>query len=180
MKQWAVTILILSLGVLGAASVAQADRDRVDPDDVVEPAQSGPTFFTIDLTIDPKGNPLGAFQIEMTSPDTTFSVVGVEAGEHAAFDHGRPPYFDPVAQQDGTDRLIVAEYAKPELNADDLPTDAVHVVTVHAMVVVTDEEAPEPLIQLKLLAAGNADGERIDADVSYSFRTPAAAPERPE
>ena len=39
-------------------------------------------------------------------------------------------------------------------------------------VVVSDDPAPEPLIQLKLIAAGNADGERIDADVSYSCRTP--------
>lgn len=136
-----------------------------------------PSFLTIDLTIDPKGQPLGAYQIEMTSPDTAFTVVGVEAGEHPAFDHGRPPYFDPIAQQDGTDRLIVAEYAKPRLAADQLPSEAVRVVTVHAMLpAVPEDGAPEPLIQLTLLAAGNADGERIDADVSYSFRTP----ERPQ
>ncbi len=135
------------------------------------------TFVTIDLTIDPKGQPLGAFQIEMTSPDTTFAVVGVEAGKHPAFDHGRPPYFDPIAQQDGTDRLIVAEYARPELAADQLPSEAVRVITVHAMLpAVPEDDAPEPLIRLTLLAAGNADGERIDADVSYSFRTP----ERPQ
>eukprot|EP00752_Nemacystus_decipiens_P013707 g12160.t1 len=125
-------------------------------------------FLTIDLTIDPKGQPLGAYQIEMTSPDTAFTVVGVEAGEaseHPAFDHGRPPYFDPIAQQDGTDRLIVAEYAKPRLDADQLPSEAVRIVTIHVMLPAMPEDgAPEPLIQLTLLAAGNADGERIDAD----------------
>ena len=177
MKQWIATILILSLGVLGLAGIAQADRDRIDPANVDEPVQSGPTFLTIDLTIDPKGQPLGAFQVEMTSPDTTFAVVGVEAGEHDAFDHGRPPYFDPVAQQDGTDRLVLAEYARPELKADRLPTGPVRIATVHVMMPAAPADgAPEPLIQLTLTAAGNADGERIDAQASYSFRTP----ERPQ
>lgn len=142
-----------------------------------EPVIAGPTFVTIDLTIDPLGQPLGAYQIEITSPDTTFAVVGVEAGEHDAFDHGRPPYFDPIAQQDGTDRLILAEYAKPALDAARLPTEAVRIATVHVMLPAQAEDGPpEPLIQLTLLAAGNADGERIEAKVSYSFRTP----ERPQ
>lgn len=142
-------------------------------------AEETTTFFTIDITIDPKGQSLGAFQFEMISPDTTFSVVGVEAGDHDAFNHGRPPYFDPVAQQDQTDRLILAEYAKTDLAADQLPNAAVRVATVHVMLTIPEHdqpEPPEPLIQLTLTGAGNAEGERIDAQISYTFRTP----ERPE
>jgi hypothetical protein len=172
MKRFMIVILILVLSVLGLTNVAQANRDAADPPNADDPVVAGPVFLSIDLTVDPKGQPLGAYQIEMTSPDTSFTVVGVESGEHTAFDHGRPPYFDPVVQKDQTDRLILAEYAKPALKADELPTEVVRVATVHVMVEFTDEPNPEPLIQLTLTAAGNAEGERIDADVSYSFRTP--------
>ncbi|MBX2850580.1 MAG: hypothetical protein KTR15_02395 [Phycisphaeraceae bacterium] len=134
------------------------------------------TFATLDITIDPQGNPLGAYQFELTSNDVSFTVVGVEAGEHAAFDHGRPPYFDPVAKQGETDRLILAEYAKPQLDADQLPNESTRVATVHIMFDGPVRENEDPTIQLKLTAAGNAEGERIDAQISHTFRTP----ERPQ
>lgn len=168
---------LLGTTALNAPPLAEGPGEGAEAPKVIEQAfNPGPAFLTIDITLDPLGQPLGAYQFEMTSPDTSFTVVGVEAGEHAAFDHGRPPYFDPIAQRDQTDRLILAEYAKPDLKADQLPTQAVRVATVHVMVTLTDDEAPEPLIQLTLTAAGNADGQRIDAKASYSFRTP----ERPE
>lgn len=175
MKTFIVTIVILLLSAWGVTNVALADRDADQPPEFndVGPAiaQPGPTFLTIDITIDPQGQSLGAFQFEMTSPDPSFSFVGVEAGEHDAFNHGRPPYFDPIAIQGENDRLILAEYAKPALDNNELPTNAVRVATVYVVVTLTDDEAPEPLIQLTLTAAGNADGERIDAKASYSFRT---------
>jgi hypothetical protein len=176
MKQLLLSILVLVLCVLGLSNVAQADREAPQPpiEDGLIPA--GTTFLTIDISIDPDGQPLGAFQFELTSDNASFTVVGVEAGEHVAFDHGRPPYFDPVAHQDGTDRLVIAEYAKPELKADQLPTQAVRVATVHVMFSGPLQEHENPTIQLNLTAAGDADGERIDAKASYSFRTP----ERPE
>jgi len=130
------------------------------------------TFATIDITIDPLGQPLAAYQFELTSEDTSFTVVGVEAGEHKAFDHGRPPYFDPIATQGETDRLILAEYALPTLDADQLPTDAIRVATIHVMFTGPPHEHEQPTIQLKLTTAGNADGERIDAQISHTFRTP--------
>jgi len=179
MKRLIATTLILVLSAWGLTNVAQADRDADAPPAIDEPVLAGTVFMAVDITIDPQGQPLGAFQFEMTSPDTSFTVVGVEAGDHDAFDHGRPPYFDPIAQRDQTDRLILAEYAKPALKADQLPTDPVRVATVHVMLTIPEHdqpEPPEPLIQLTLTAAGNAEGERIDANISYSFRNP----ERPQ
>lgn len=176
MKTLIVSILILAMSALWLTSVAQADRDVVDPPNLDEPVATGPTFLTLDLTIDPQGQPLGAYQIELTSADTSFTVVGVEAGEHEAFNHGRPPYFDPVATQGETDRLILAEYALPELDAAQLPSEAVRVATVHVMFTGPLHEQEQPTIQLTLTAAGDADGKRIDAKASYSFRTP----ERPQ
>jgi hypothetical protein len=129
------------------------------------------TFFTIDITIDPQGQPLAAYQFELSSKDATFTVVGVEAGEHPAFDHGRPPYFDPVAKQGEIDRLVLAEYALPTLAKDQLPTDTVRVATVHGMFSEAFDVENQPVIELKFTAAGNADGDRIDAEISHHFRT---------
>jgi len=176
MKTLAATILFVLLSAWGLSSIALAERDEQQPPVQDGPVPAGTTFLTLDVTIDPNGQPMGAYQFELTSDNASFTVVGVEAGEHAAFDHGRPPYFDPVATQGETDRLILAEYALPEFDADQLPTRAVRVATVHVMFADPLHEHENPSIQLNLTAAGDADGERIDADVSYSFRTP----ERPE
>lgn len=145
-------------------------------DDLVD---ADTTFATIDITVDPQGQPLAAYQFKLTSADTTFTVVGVEGGEHAAYDHGRPPYFDPVAKQGETDHLILAEYALPQLEADALPTEAIRVATVHVLFAGPPRENDDPTIRLTLIAAGNAEGQRIDAQLSHSFRTPGPAPERP-
>ena len=140
-----------------------------------EPA-SVATFATITITVDPKGVPLGAYQVELTSPDASFRVIGVEAGEHPAFDHGRPPYFDPVAQQGDADRLILAEYARPRLEADALPNAPVVVATISVLFeggALVDEQPP---LQLQLMTAGDADGNKINADARYTL----TIPERPE
>ena len=152
--------------------------EGVDP---IEPAgqaarPAATTFTTIDIIIDPQGQALGAYQFELTSEDAAFTVVGVEAGEHEAFNHGRPPYFDPVAKQGETDRVVLAEYALPTLDAGQLPTDAVRVARIHVEFAGQQNQDEQPAIQLKLTTAGNADGEPINAQISYSFRTP----ERPQ
>ena len=176
MKTLSTTILILLLSALGLTSIALADRDAPQPPIEDGPVPAGTTFLTLDITIDPLGQPLGAYQFELTSDNASFTVVGVEAGDHTAFDHGRPPYFDPVETQGEIDRLILAEYARPELADDQLPTEATRVATVHVVFTGPLHEHENPAIQLQLTVAGNAEGERIDAQISHTFRNP----ERPE
>jgi len=156
---------------LFASTSASALEDAADPqviandDDGIAPA----VFATIDITIDPMGQPLGAYQFEIASPDASFKVLGIEGGFHTAFDDGRPPYYDRSADALDTNRLIVAQYAQPQLGADALPTQAVHVVTLH---VVFDRpiDAAHPAVQLTLTAAGDAQGNPIDdAQISYAF-----------
>ena len=130
MKTLSTTILILLISALGVTGIALADRDAPQPPIEDGPIPAGTTFHTLDITIDPKGQPLGAYQFELTSDNASFTVVGVEGGEHAAFDHGRPPYFDPIATQGDNDRLILAEYARPELADNELPNAATRVATV--------------------------------------------------
>ena len=177
MKRAIVSILILALCVLGLATSVQADRETIPQNhDGVSISDSlvhaGTTFLTLDILIDPKGQLLAAYQFELTSDNASFTVVGVEAGDHAAFDHGRPPYFDPVAKQGETDRLILAEYAKPGLIAEQLPAQAVRVATVQVAFTGPLQEHNGPAISLKLIAAGNAAGERIDATASHMLRNP--------
>lgn len=187
MKRWTPAILLLfallaGMAWIGTRAIANAPQPEAQQPDArgqqawqrVSAADQA-RFATIDITIDPQGKPLGAFQFELTAAQGSFTVVGVEAGGHAAFNHGRPPYFDRTAERINTDKLIVAEYALPSLDADALPTKATRVVTVHVMLEGAVAAEPDTL-QLKLTAAGDADGKPIDATAHASFRNP----ERPE
>src|SRR4051812_33346694 len=58
---------------------------------------AGPSRFTaVDLFIDPKGQPLAAYQLEFAAETSQISLVGIEAGESGPFAK-RPPYYDPAA-----------------------------------------------------------------------------------
>lgn len=166
---------LLALTIVTLLATATLSPTIAEPPVVEDgPIAAGTQFATIDIAIDPRGNALGAFQFKLTSPDVSFTVVGVEAGEHSAFDHGRPPYFDPTALNGEGNRLVIAEYARPKLKADDLPREPVRVATVHVMF--TGPLHEQPTINLTLTAAGDADGEAIDANVSHTLQIP----ERPE
>lgn len=141
-----------------------------------KPATAKPTFATIDITLDPLGKPLGAYQFELTSADPTFKIVGVSGGDHPAFDHGRPPYFDPVVLQGLGDRLILAEYALPNLAADQLPTRPLRIASVGVVFDRQVDNDEPPQVTLKLITAGDAAGNKIDAKLSHTLKTP----ERPE
>lgn len=118
-------------------------------------------FEPIAVYVDPKGRPLGAYQFELTTTRGSVQVVGLENGEHAAFDD--PPYYDRRAVDAGrADRLIVADF-RADLSADELPTRRVRVATVHVMVT----SRIDPVYQVKLMAAADEAGRPIDADVTF-------------
>lgn len=167
---------ITLMSVLGSAPTLshwQRVTDEDKDDQTIELVQQfESTFATIEVTIDPLGKPMGAYQFELASADASFVILGVEGGDHAAFDHGRPPFFDPVAVQGVSDRLILAEYALPDLKADALPTGPI----VVARVAVMFEGNEQPEINLTLTAAGDADGQPIQANATSSL----LIPERPQ
>src|SRR3954471_16138276 len=71
-------------------------------------APSGPSRFTaVDLFIDPKGQPLAAYQLEFTAETGRISLVGVESGEPGPYAK-RPPYYDPAAL--AGHRIILGDY----------------------------------------------------------------------
>lgn len=128
--------------------------------DLVAPAAevvAAVQFDTIDIIIDSQ-EPLAAWQFELTDRSGSMLVVGVENGDSAAF--GDAPYFDLDAIQNGrADRIIVADFnAQPSAV---LPSGATRVATIH----VRYNTFTDPDYALRLMAAGNAAGEPIDAAI---------------
>ena len=127
------------------------------------PAPDAPTppsasrFASVDILIDPKGRPLAAYQFQFTAEIGTISLVGVEAGEHPAY-AARPPYYDPAAL--AGHRIIVADYSL----APDLPKTKTRV----ARLMLEVRGAAKPRYVTKLLAAADADGKSVLADLSIS------------
>jgi hypothetical protein len=114
-------------------------------------------FVAMDLIIDPKGEPLAAYQIEITAP-AGVKIVGVEGGQHPEF--RKAPYYDPKAIQ--SDRLIIAAFSTA--NATKLPSTATRMLTVHL------ECTRDPKLETILKIAADPRGQKIPAQAQLSER----------
>jgi len=127
-----------------------------DPHDSVatQPLMSSPRFAAVNVYIDPGGEPLAAYQFELTGQGAEVKLVGVEGGEHQAF--ADAPYYDPKANL--RNRIIVAAFNTGE----NLPHRQTRVATV--MVEVTG-----PVRWLASLdVAAAPDAKHTDAAISVS------------
>lgn len=122
------------------------------------PRAAEPRFLAVDLFVDPKGQPLAAYQLTLTAVGAT--IVGVEGGEHAAY--SQAPYYDPAAIQH--ERVIIAALS----TRADLPTAKTRVARVHVMT--TGEGEPEFVLTME--SAGTTDAEKIDAVASQAIARP--------
>jgi hypothetical protein len=111
-------------------------------------------FKPIAVYIDSGGESLAAYQFELITKAGQVKIVGVEGGEHKAF--ANPPYYDPAALQH--DRIIIAAFN----TSKDLPKGRTRVATLH-MQITGDTE---PQYEIKLTVVANADGKKINADIS--------------
>lgn len=104
--------------------------------------------------------PVAAWQFQLHEASGRMRVVGVENGESDAFDGA--PYYDLEAVSEGdADRIIVADYSlRPP---DELPNGRQRVATVHVQL----QGSAEPDYTLRLMAAGGADGESIEASIEF-------------
>ena len=109
----------------------------------------------IDVFIDPKGQPLAAWQFEFTAEVGQISLVGVEASDHPAY-AVRPPYYDPAAL--AGKRIILANYS---LDANP-PKTKLRVARL--MLEIWSDARPQYVT--KLIAAANADGKTIPVELS--------------
>ncbi len=112
-------------------------------------------FIPLHVYIDSGDETLAAFQFELETITGQVEIVGVEGGEHAAFNH--PPYYDPTALMN--DRIIIAAYSTDT----QLPTGLTRVATLHLQV--TGDFIPE--FDLQLTTAADSDGRRIQAQITY-------------
>lgn len=152
-------VTVLSVVVLfGATSLAQQAERNLAPSAADE--ASAVRFASIDVIVD-SPEPLAAWQFELTDNNASMRVVGVENGESEAF--ADAPYFDLEAVAAGTaERIVVADF---NAGSDaELPVGTTRIATVHVQYAVQSE----PDFQLRLMAAGNAAGERIAAAIRLS------------
>jgi hypothetical protein len=124
------------------------------PTTTTEPAARA-RFTSVDLFIDPHGQPLAAYQLEFLADPARVTLVGIEGGEHPAYQ--QPPYYDPKALSGH--RVILAALS----TATELPATRTRVATLHLRVTGGDAE---PTYQAKIEVAGNREGKPIAADVT--------------
>ena len=159
MKRAAVAILMLLLASFGRAQ----HRQPVSTPASTSPFASDVRFQSVDVTIDPKGQPLAAYQLQFVADAARVKLVGVEGGGHAAF--REPPYYDPAALS--RHRVILAAFS----TSVDLPKTATRITRLHVQI--SGDGQPE--WSAKLIVASSATSDSIPADV----RVPAAEGAKP-
>lgn len=116
-------------------------------------------FLAMDLVIDPHGESLAAYQVEIKA-SAGVKIVGVEGGEHPEF--RKAPFYDPKGIQH--ERLIVAAFSTAD--ASKLPNAATRVLTIHL------ECEGEPKLETILKVAADARGQKITAKAELTKRNP--------
>ncbi len=113
-------------------------------------------FASVEVFVDPKGQPLAAYQVEFVADPQRVTLVGIEGGEHPAFKV--PPYYDPKALTQN--RVILAAFN----TGAELPNTRTRVATLHLQIM----GSADPEYSVKIEVAGNPQGNPIPADVSLS------------
>lgn len=108
-------------------------------------------FAPVHVYLDSGGKLLAAYQFELKAITGQIKIVGVEGGEHPAFQEA--PYYDPAALMN--DRIIIAAFN----TGRDLPTGRTRIATIHLQIL----RDAEPEYELTLVAAADADGQNIPA-----------------
>ncbi len=119
-------------------------------------------FAALDVHLE-SAEPVAAWQFELSEAGGRMRVVGVENGDSPAF--ARAPYYDREAVSDGrADRIIVADFTlRP---GSELPMGRVRIATVHVRLT----GAGEPDYVLRLVTAGNAEGEPVSAAIHLDIQ----------
>jgi len=122
-------------------------------------ARPGVRFEAVDVYVDSGDAPLAAYQFEFAAEVGEVKIVGIEGGEHAAFE--APPYYDPAALM--KHRVIIAAFN----TGADLPGGKTRVARVHVQV--TGDAAPEYVVKLNV--AASPDGKEIKATATLGGGT---------
>lgn len=148
MKRSLVILMILTLGA--GTLLAQ------EPEGQKTSAAGTVRFSFVDVSIDSHENLLAAYQLELAAEVGEVRIVGIEGGEHAAFE--QPPYYDPAAIS--RDRVILAAFS----TAKQLPKGSTRVARIHVQI--TGDVVPRYAVKLNV--AASTDGKKIRAEVTLS------------
>jgi hypothetical protein len=145
-------LLLIAIALLAGA--VEPARDL--PPTLPATKSSDVRFAWVDAFIDPLGQPLAAYQFELTAEGADVTLVGVEGGEHPAY--VEPPYYDPKANLQN--RIVIAAFN----TGDDLPKTRTRV----ARVMVRVSRTGQPRYSAKLDVCASNDVKPINASISVS------------
>lgn len=165
-------------GSVRLASYQSADAPAVEQPQA-PPAASGQVvngpvvtvqFGHVDVFADSGTLALAAYQIEIigTAPGGMVVLVGVEGVEQTAF--AEPPFYDPDALT--RERIILAAFTPPGGGGENqLPTGKTRVARLHVQVLTrmtgeNNQPASKASFSVRVIAAGNAGGDRIPVEFS--------------
>ena len=120
-----------------------------------EVLQEPVTFVPLHIYLDSGDQPLSVYQFELKITRGDVRIVGVEGGEHPAFQNA--PYYDPKALSE--DRIIIAAYSTDS----SLPTGRTRIATLHLQV--RGQTPPE--YKLALTVSADAQGKPIPATITF-------------
>jgi hypothetical protein len=143
--------LLVTLSVLAPLFAGASGRTSK------EPAQGRVRFAPVRVYLDSGDKPLAAYQFELRARTGQIKIVGVEGGEHPAFQEA--PYYDPAALMN--DRIIIAAFN----TGSDLPHGRTRITTIHLQIL----GDAEPQYELKLVTAADQDGREIHADLNLQM-----------
>jgi len=90
-------IILLSISIIVPVLARQAEQD-------IPTVQSNVRFAPLHIYLDSGNKSLAAYQFELKAFTGQIKIVGVEGGQHEAFEEA--PYYDPAAL--ANDRIIIA------------------------------------------------------------------------
>ena len=143
-----IVIILISISLIVPVLARGADEyETVSPQKV--------RFTSLHIYIDSGNQALAAYQFELKATAGQIKIVGVENGEHPAFDE--PPYYDPAAL--AHDRIIIAAFSTDK----DLPKGRTRIASIQLQII----GDVEPEYALELTVAADANGNKIPAKITY-------------
>ena len=127
------------------------------------PPPAASRFAAVDVFIDPKGQPLAAYQVEIAAEPGRVALVGVESGDAGPYAK-RPPYYDPAALAGS--RIILGDYS--------LDPAAPKTRTRVARLMLEIRGDAQPQYVTRLMTATTPDGKPIAAEVTLGNPSPKA------
>ena len=111
-------------------------------------------FAPVHIYLDPGNKAPAAYQFELKATAGQIKIVGVEGGEHPAFQEA--PYYDPAALMN--ERIIIAAFS----TGSNLPRGRTRVATIHLQIL----GDVEPEYELNLAVAADAEGREFPAELA--------------